>query len=687
MNKETDKSQDIIISFLSKDNEWSITPVAQVRSKKNQTESRKSTLEKHLVATLLGTEIFRHQYRRIQNHLLYEHILSGRQKHRNAIIFLSWLTSFCPDCKFPMMTANKAKWQEAKKCIEELIPLSGINSPIPLQELNADITTRARAIISLREKGYVIPIQRGHPAPTSSDIAKFSTEMSRCFSIAGASGLDFVLGLMRHHWNAVTRRYVFCRQTVSLGDGVPQIPFGYLLNLALSYLSVAGRSSIKARTKALTAAVDLATVFFAMCEIQPFDRVAHEFRHEFEFIEEIREAAQFQLIFSPEQMPLEDAFAILSILVKHSRTITSEAQYTTGLIYLSVMELILSKQDGRTSFFITKEDVVNSLSAQFDEHKLSKCLDQLSFDFREANKGYECSNPFDASKINYHSRPFIKSGNRLCFLDSNLFSAGFVNSWIRNCLKSFRHLGGLFECCFNDILQDSSVRFIPNFKYAIPKDESLDGECVSGESDFIIDTESTLYIIEAKTKAIPLHKNTIFAGNETLILDDLGKSIIDGLTQGLKTEYYLRKFKTLTDINTNKQITLSPNKRIMKAYLSLHDRGHLHDERTLSRILVALLHLFFTAPAGESLGDFLKSQENFIRYFKSDIISKVYHDERKLIRTFQSFSLSYMIFTLQRSANTSDFLSKLFSTSSVSFGNGDKILDLNALERIKRAHS
>ena len=654
-----------ILAFLSDDAPWrpvSLPYTVNPGKTSSQVETGYIGSIKELLA---GEDITYEQLRRVLRHIELTNQLSEEaNEHINALTFLTGIITFL-GIRLPKYNCDKAKWLKAKHSFDAIMSSPGKEHVyVP----SSSIVNKALAIRQLRAFGYEIPICIGQFFPTSRDIVRFSNAMQYRFGKLGSNAVAVVLNAYQQYYEPILARYRVQPFQPVLGDVKTQVPWGYLLNVALSYFGSDIKASQQIIEKTFLDIEKLAKLFFAVLEIQPGSRFEVLFRPGLESIDTLRDAILYHQHFALEQLPIDVMREMLEGFNKHCPSLG-----VLEKLYVAILKWTCSKiaagSKPCTCFLFSENELLQNLESSFLPNDILHALSNLSHDVKTLNLGY--CNPMNNSQKNYFSKPFIKKGNNYYLLDANLFSKGFYHVWHNSFSasnpKDDGAIGDVFETYFLELLQKKNVEVAHGRKYTIGADvrKALGIQSQEGECDFIIEAPQTILFIEAKKKEITAQA---MAGNPAKALTDMAQSFVHGVTQACLHEYCLRK-KGMLSFKDGSSLQLK-GRNVLKIHLSMFDRGILNDRVFIIKFLNAVLAYEYSCPQPKLLNDFQKYQNRLLKICCSSIMQSEYKNG-KISMSCISLSLPQMLYLLKDVHSTESFSEAVLQTAFTSWGSQD----------------
>jgi len=609
-------------------------------------------LKFQIKSLLSGDDLSVTDFNRIYRHVALEDCIS-QGSHKNAKKFLQLLRFY--GVHKQKLTVEESKWLTVKNKLAELLACDHVKCNFDIGE--EDINLQGDAIRFLRKLRYEIPLEEGRFAVTRADEVKFGNAMRYRFNKIGAVSIGMILENIRNLYDKTTGRYDFRPEPASIG--VPQIvpPWGYLLNVALSFIRE--QSKQKNIEKTFNEILCLSSKYFTILELQPLSKFADAFRSYREIVDEIEEGILYNQHIALDQYPLEVILEIITDL-EYARGATQDNPIVRILEWICKQK----RSEKPETLRFTRDEIEKDLSRLISPSQMTEVLDCLVIEDKVLNQGYYI--PSEVSKRNYYKRPLVfNNGNYLLF-DSNLCAKGFYFVWLDKYGKDC-DLGTLFESVVQRQLSSKNVKFLSGQKYKITPEERAELGITSeeGECDFIIDTSEKIYFIELKKKEIT---GVAMAGDPLVALSDMSKSTLVAFIQAAKHELILRKRGAVHFTSGNK-IVMS-GKQIEKIHISAFDRYGLHDKMLIERLLRSLIMCTFNCEDEARLSPLKVAQEEFKAIVSSEIIQMAYTNGSYLLG-FRSFSLPQFMFALRGCESEADFAHHIDITSHITTGTKD----------------
>ena len=639
-----------IIKFLVDDSKWSLEYVPTCPNALGCQNAE--VLKVQIKSLLSGDDLSTTDFNRIYRHVALEDRVS-QGMHKNAKKFLQIIRFY--GFHQQKLTADETKWLIIKDKLAELLACDRVKCNFDIEEVDIDL--KGDAIRFLRELGYEIPLVEGRFGVTQADEVKFGEAMRYRFNKIGAVSIMVILDNIRHLYNKKTGRYDFRPEPASIG--IPQIvpPWGYLLNVALSFIR--GKNKQKNFEKTFNEIVDISSKYFTALELQPLSRFADAFRSYSEIVDEIEEVILYNQHIALDQYPLE---VILEIITDLEYALVS----TQGNPIVRVLEWICKRKKSEMpeTMRFTRDEIEKDLSGLLSPSQMTEVLDCLVIEDNVLNQRYYI--PSAVSLRNYYKRPLVLNNGYYYLFDSNLWAKGFYLAWLdkygKNC-----DLGALFESVVQRQLSSKNVKFLSGQKYKITSEEraALGITSEEGECDFVIETVEKIYFLELKKKEIT---GNAMSGDSLAALADMSKSALAAFIQGAKHELVLRKRGEIRFTSGNKIVM--DGKQIEKIHISAFDRYGLHDKLLIERLLRSLIMCTFNCEDESRLSPLKSAQDEFNAIVNSAIIKMAYANGSYLL-SFRSFSLPQFMFALRGCKSEADFAEHIDMTSHIVTGTKD----------------
>lgn len=661
-----------VLAIFSKDEEWKIDENALSHDFMVRAQ-QKDELDARIRSLLKGEMIGKEEFSRLRLHLEYANYLSAsKTQHYNAVRFLYWLNCF--GIRGDGYTNDKEKWLLARKLLEERM----MHTSVKLDYEPFDsVVARGDAILNLRKYGYKIELSQGRISPSVDDYNKFKESMRYLFDQLGGASVLIILNQIQFDFSSKTLRYNFRKTPPRFGTAELQIPWGFLLNVALSFWVTPRKLNAKKAKVIFTKICNISRQFFAVMEIQPLSVFEEMFRSPNESLDELQEAILYQQHMGLDQVPPNVMYLILKGMIGQHSVKKMET------VYLSILKWICDKQKGLEVLDFDKEMLKQDLHDHVSDEEIDSAMDELSTESQELNHGY--CDPRDFSKRNYYLRPFVKRGESYFLLSAQFFVKGFYYAW-RAHYSNNREIGILFENYVADLLRSKGLTLYNNVKYSVSDVQRAEMQSIrqDGECDIIIETSKTIFFIELKKREI---SDEASGGDPVAALKDMSDSALFGLTQAAVHEYCLRQngalhFKNGTTLRLN-------SRRIVKVHLSLFDHYALQDNVLLLRYLRAMLAFEYSCndPSRiadiEALSKVEGRQTEFRNVMRTNVMKAAYVNINQSLMSFHSFSLPQIIFLLKNVSSNDDFEREISSTFCITTSTKDWYQEYAFVKRVR----
>lgn len=650
---------DELIEAFSKNDLWDLAGALQ-KTRVCRSEVRNDVLEKKIRDCLKGADLTAKEVRDIRRHIELENIVSqDYSAYRNAVVFLNTLFAYVGWEGMTCFTKSKDRWREAKKYLIELVNASSEKCSFEVDDV---VRMKGNLIKQLREIGYEIPIIRGRFSASNGDAVKFAAFVTQQFNRIGFKGVELILDDLKTKYDQKTNRYLFRIEPTYSRLPELQVPWGYLWNVALAYVSRPCNARPSELLKIYALLKDRAKLFLGVMELQVMSKIEAVYRPPEDCIDELIENIVYEQQIGIDQLSIHEMYDVLSGLVRHSK------ENRKAKIYLAALKWICGQTSKLKPFVFDAREAKKHLPGEFESREIEEALLELSTPKNELNAGYVI--PMDVGKRNYFRRPFVKSGTDYQMWSAQFFAKGFYQVWFQNCCEQKKHIGELFENVVEDLFRARNVDAIHSGKYKIRFEirQELSTKSEGAECDFVVEGHDVIYLIEMKAKEVTAKA---MAGSEVDVLNVMTGSVLHGYTQAFTHEYCLRKDGKLTLSLPDGSIrTVELNgKKVGKLHVSLFDHYGLHDGVVLQHFLRGVLRFNFSTPDVNELVEFKKFQEKFINIARTKIMQEVYPHDPTL--SFASFSLPHFLQLLQSVNSTEDFCREIARTSCVTCSTRD----------------
>jgi hypothetical protein len=481
-------------------------------------------------------------------------------------------------------------WEVAIKATRDSVDMS--NHSIPdRRRFHAREYNVAEAAKFLKQAGYAIRLEPGFIAVEEAAQTSLVAEIER--HIAAIGGINVARRLFKQItpiYDPAMGRYHIVPQISMSGGGNPQIPIGYILQLAVKHL--------EAREPEVTydthwrELVALATAYAAVIDVQPYYPAIWGAMDAAALLKYVQEQALYDSMFRFLQLRASD-------VIKFCRGAFSFADpdriYPDGWTLNQAFEVISYltnlRLDVRGPTIVDQRDVRRYLS-HLPEAAISAILGNvLSHGAGGPNQHFslptDAPAPDDKSKgADFYLKPLIRQpGNSYLIVDRSMCGWGYVEAL----LTALRPLdGGLDGKVGTAMEKFVEAEFVSHDVEVFSGDYKAGGH---GECDIVVPTPKVLVFLELKKKTLTRPAR---AGSDAELLLGLGGSLLDAHAQLGWHELRITRagFLDLMRDGNTRRLSLD-GRDIEKIALGMHDFGSFQDRILLKQFLEATLNANF----------------------------------------------------------------------------------------------
>jgi len=454
----------------------------------------------------------------------------------------------------------------------------------------------ARAARFLRGGGFAIRLEAGslriEDAAETALVAKIEDLVA---TMGGINVARRVFDAISPHYDPDQQRYHVVRRTSMMGGGLPQTPWGYLIQLAAKH--VRGRKPYSNTATQWQRLCDLSGAYAAVMDVQPYTPSFYGTVDAIALLPFLQQVAVYDTLFRFPQMRPADVVRIArGMLGWLDTSAPTKAGWSVDQALEIVAYLFDPVRDARGPVFVDEADVRRACP-RIPPRTVTQVLDQvLSHPPEGANQRF--SRPTDApipenpvlkdAGHDFFLRPLLfHSGRRFILLDRSVCAPACLEAL----LKSLRpEVKGLDEKIGPAIERFLKAEFAA---YGIPTgagEYAVDGE--HGECDLVVEVPGTVVFFELKKK--PLTRRAR-AGSDAYLLLDLAGSLLAAQAQAGWHEVRLRR-QGLLDLKRNggtERLELN-GREVERVAVSLFDFGSFQDRVLLKQFLEATMGVSFT---------------------------------------------------------------------------------------------
>lgn len=484
-------------------------------------------------------------------------------------------------------------WTSAIQAAQDHIEMSNFRTVHHKQIYSREFAV-AEAAKFLQQRGYDVRLEPSFIALEESSEKSLIKKIEKLIVQLGA--IDVIAKIFAEItplYDTHLQRYHLVPHMSALGGGTPQIPWGYLLQLAVK--NVDARSEYRDFDRYWPELLSLVTAFAALVDVQPYYPPMLRNFDSSDLIEFLREQALYDSLFRFSQLRSSDVLKLckgaLSFLDFDE---PSPAGWTLNDAFEVVGHLNAPNRDARGSVIFSEHEVIQALP-HISSDNIAKLLREV-FAHPVVGPNQKFSRPTDAPTpddklkgADFYLKPLIRRpSDQYLLVDRSVCGWGYLESLLtalRPHHKQFDDKVGLaIESFLREELHSHGVPTVSG-DYDVP---GAHGQC-----DIVPETPETVFFMELKKKSLTRRAR---AGVDVDLLLDLAGSLLDALAQAGWHEVRLTKYGSLDLAYDGTRQTLSLGGRgIEKIAVGMMDFGSFQDRAMLMKFMEGTLNLNFGA--------------------------------------------------------------------------------------------
>ncbi|WP_296811489.1 hypothetical protein [uncultured Methanobrevibacter sp.] len=555
-------------------------------------------------------KINRNTFNMLKEELIYREVILNE----NSIPYLKIIETFFYINPYMERLApfDDEKWAEVIECCKNYLNFKNYNnlSKDNLKEHFPKEYNRSESVRYLMDKGCKIKIEN-NKIDFIYGLDNILIELDK--KIESFGGINLIIEIFNNvEYSSEFKRFYFMKNTDILNQNKNlETPWGYLFNLALKHPNFKHYSKRKKYERLYNEIKKLSEIIVnGVYDVQEYNIFNHIFQNEQTFPQHVSDLVLYDSLFRVPQGNIDLELKLCEYFFSFEDDFFESTLGFSLEEFISIIEQLknISQNSGNRIMLrlSKKEDYV------LDYYDYLKILNFMS---HKDNINYEYIFPADYLKIDFYKRPLIKLDQTSFFIPTiPVISPNFYEVIADNLRKPYKKqfkqnlddvFGTRLELLIRHLFDERSIIYIPNSKFS-------HGKC-KGESDFIIETDKSIILIEVKKKVLRRESK---AGYNYRIFMDLFGSFVKSQFQANKLEYLLKKYgKVELDLEDETKYILSLNERHVKRIsLTQLEYGSLYNPNFIEYFLYTLIYGEYVLENGDD-----KLNDEF-EEFKKDII-------------------------------------------------------------------
>ncbi|MBA6043414.1 hypothetical protein [Pseudomonas lactis] len=542
----------------------------------------------------------------------------------------------------------------------------------------------AKAARALSDNGFAIHLEPGRLSlEETSERAVVATIEDIIAKMGGVNVARRIFKEISPLFDPEQQRYHVVRRVSMTDDGTPQIPWGYLIQLAAKHAQ--GSKPYIDTDFQWHKLCSMAQAFGAVIDVQPYTPKFFGSMDAFALLPLLKEIAVYDTLFCIPQMRPTDVVKLARGMLDW---MDPEAPTNSGWSIEQALEitsyLLSSSCNVRGPIFVDEADVRRACPA-VPREIVAKVLDEvLSHPTSGANRNF--SNPADApapgspqTGHDFFLRPLLRSsGRRFILLDCSVCAPACIEALLTALRPETKSLDDKVGLAVERFLKAE----LASHGIAIGEgDYDSGGE--HGECDLVIETPEAVIFAEIKKK--PLTRRAK-AGSDAALILDLAGSLLAAQAQAGWHEVRLRRDGHL-DLEYEGVITrlgLS-DREVERVAVSLLDYGGFQDRTLLKQFLEGTMNANFMVSDARLTKKFAGVNESLAEI--RDQVALLHPGAVTIDQPFFHcwfISVPQLLVLLDGVTDSLGFKNALWSSRHIVTGSSDLYFDLSYMRRLRK---
>ncbi|MGO3868918.1 MAG: hypothetical protein ACTJH7_02475 [Alcaligenes sp.] len=485
------------------------------------------------------------------------------------------------------------------------------------------------------------------------------------------------------------QRYHVIRHTPTTGGGLPQMPWGYLIQLAAKHAR--GRKPYENDDDRWRRLCGLSQAYAAIIDVQPYTPTIYGTMDATGLVPHLQEMAIYDTLFCIPQMRPTDVVKIARGIFRWLDTsLPTNGGWSIDQVLDIIDHLLDPKRNVRGPMFVTESNIQRSCP-HIPRKVVTLILSEvLSHPFSGANQNF--SQPTDAPIPNdpsaknaghdFFLRPLLRMSNqKFAILDRSVCAPACLEALLTPLRAEIKGLDDKIGIAVELFIE---AEFTSHGVLVGGGDYDIGGS--HGECDLVIEASETVIFSEVKKKTLTRRAK---AGSDAHLLLDLANSLLVAQVQAGWHEVRLRKHGYL-DLKRNGTITrLELNDReIERVAVSLFDFGSFQDRILLKQFLEATMYATFAVTAPNLEKRFAEINAALVEIRNQ--VKALYPDQNQIDQPFFNcwfLSVPQLLILLDGVTNVAGFKKALWSCRHFTTGSSDLYYDLSYRRKLEKART
>lgn len=622
-------------------------------------EKLKKCIRQYLTPVDKNIYICRYDLKKLQDAFWYSMELNGMREYKKFYAAICELLGLMGgDMKMYEPLTSVDKWHEAIKYLKCYQELQDVHSDDALSIGNEQQQSIVLAVKRLEKKGVRFRINNDNELEFCNANIILREIENLMESIGGVRFVNTCLSQIT--FDAAKGRLMFPKQGNKVDYRVvePEIPWGYLFNLAFRKTNCKGSDSgLKKHLSSLIQnATDICLVLYPV----------HNFNGWLDVFEDnpkvaLRKWIVFETLMDVPQTSQNFCYEMMDFLI--------DALMANGMDFNHPYQLVdIQALMHELSGCIKDKEFVRVKISELRSFRSNEIKETLLRDITNTlvNPNYE--NPLEIEKVNFMDKPVIGLPNGdLLLYPSSIGSMGWYESMMSGLREQYKDIDNFVGLKLEDFVKQKLVSKDILFKCGTYCVDKIDGEC-----DVVVETGKEVLLMELKKKNLTRKARS---GYLYQIILDFAASIVYSQEQAHRTEALVMRKGLITLTNAGTEYVLENKNRVFeKITVTLNEYGPLHERMIQQQILKMFYRYTFHVDEDE-IRAFEKDEDctkRVIKGYKTLCVKQgelckyieelaQYNPPRKYQPFFDSwfFSIEQLCYLIGLSSGCDDFVEKL----------------------------
>ncbi|MDO8774820.1 MAG: hypothetical protein Q7K57_40165 [Burkholderiaceae bacterium] len=558
-----------------------------------------------------------------------------------------------------------------------------INRPM-LHARDFQVAEAARA---LRDAGFAIHLELGWLGlEETAETALIAAIEDLVAVIGGINVARRIFDAISPHYDADQQRYHVVRHTSMTGGGLPQMPWGYLIQLAAKHAQ--GHKPYKNNDDQWRTLCGLSQAYAAVIDVQPYAPAIYGTMDATGLVPYLQEMALYDTLFRiPQTRPTDVVKIARGMLSWLDTSMPTKAGWSIDQVLEIIDYLLDPGRNVRGPIFVAESDIRRACS-HIPREVMTRILSEvLSHPSSGANQNF--SRPTDApipedpnlksAGHDFFLRPLLRMSDRqFVLLDRSVCAPACLEALLTPLRAEIERL--------DDKVGTAIERFIEAefASHGVPiGGGDYDAGDKHGECDLVIEVPETVIFSEVKKKTLTRRAK---AGSDAHLLVDLANSLLVAQAQAGWHEVRLRHHGHLDLERDGTTTRLELNGRqVERVAISLFDFGSFQDRILLKQFLEATMYATFTPTASNLKKKFAEINAALVEI--RDQVAALYPGQNEINQPFFNcwfFSVPQLLVLLDGVTDADGFKTALWSCRHFVTGSSDLYFDLAYRRQLER---